>query len=666
MEVAMGYIKKAVLLWLTLFVISITFGFSIYSNFSSKIYANVFESMNNSLQFAESTYDIFMNQMKMGMIQASVEPAIKDMILGRDGVALGNLLLEWGKQRHYVSEWYIIEKDGGIIASSSKKNDLLLVSGNEMKIHSIIERSLSTGEVISGTELVSINSRADEFTLIQYVIVPVLENAGGTIGGIVTAMDLEKDSNIVGKIMHDTGMYSVITAGDRIIASNLDSVLYRFNTGAVLPANIEEEVLQKGIPFIKSTDIYSSRMNDSNEYFAAFRPIKGIEGNIIGTQGIIYHDRMAENTLKRILNFTVIVVALLIAVFSFIAWLFLKTQWLLLKEKQVSNRLSIIKKFTDTVRQAASEDEVYDILFELLKKNSNITQAIVMRKEYEDRNLTMYKALYDDIIGDIKDHRISEDNCMALKAGKEFTFNNANSDFSCNDFPGEAESYICLPIILGGIVSGVIQIQSDRKDFFTGDMVSIIKIYIDTITPVISNLRLVDSLNRLALIDTLTKIYNRRYLEKYIEEQIILSRSKDLHFCVIMMDIDFFKKFNDDYGHDAGDYVLMHFADTIKHNIREGDIAARYGGEEFVVVLSRTGIGAAYGVAEKLRKRVEGMSLVAISSENPPGITCSLGISCYPLHGNSLGKLIQSADKALYEAKNSGRNKTCVFGGEKI
>ena len=666
MEDKKGYMKKAVLLWFILFVISMALGFSIYSNFSSRIHANVFESMNNNLQFAESTYDVFMNQMKMGMIQASVEPAIKELLLKKDAAALRDLLIEWEKQRYYVNEWYIVGKDGSIISSAGKKKELLLVSGNKMKIQAIIEKALSTKEVISGTELIRIDGSGDQFTLIQYVIVPVLENEGDTIGGIVTAMNLNGDSNIIGKIMYDTGMYSVITAKDRIIASSLESGLYKFNTGTGLPEDISEEVLGKGVPFIKGIEIYNSRMNDNNKYFGAFRPIKDIEGNTIGTQGIIYYDRMAEATLKQIGSFTVIVVVLLISVFSIIAWLYLKTQWLLLKEKQVSSRLGIMKKFSDMVRQASSEDEVYDMLFELLKKKNNITQVVVMRKNYDSNNLTVYKSLYNDKISAIKDIYVSEENCLAVKGGKEFTYNNTNSDIACNDFSSEAESYICLPIILGGIVSGVIQIHSDRKNFFTSDLVSMIKIYIDTITPVISNLRLVDSLNSLASVDTLTKVYNRRYLEKYLEQQIIISKDGSLHLCVIMIDIDFFKKFNDTYGHDAGDYVLMHFADTLKYNVREGDVVARYGGEEFVVVLSRTDIRSAYRVAEKLRKKVENMSLIAISSEDPPKITCSLGISCYPLHGNNMDKLIQSADKALYEAKNSGRNRTRIFGEEKV
>jgi len=656
MEDKKTYIRKSILLWCVLLVISILLGYSIYNAFSSRIYANVFESMNNNLRFAESSYDIFMDQVKMGMLQASVEPNIKGLIIREEGAALEDMLKKWGDHRYYVSEWYVVGKDGRVIASAGKTNNLLIKSSDRTKIQSIIQKALSYGTVNTGTELLSSDDNRDELTLIQYVIVPVIGN-DDIIGGIVTLTDLNGDDNITGKITDDTGMYSIISAKDRIIASSLESGLYRLNIGSSLPEDIRKEVLEKGASFVK-------RLEDNNTYLGAFRAIKDIEGHIIGAQGIIYHDSLAEATLKQIKDFTVIVVILLAAVFSVIVWFYFKIQKVLLEEKQLSNRLNAVKRFSDLVRQASNEDEVYDILFDVLKRKSGITQVVVMKKEYNDKQLIVYKALDMDKLQSIKNRIKIEENCWAVKTGNEFIYNGSNNDFSCKDFSSESESYICLPITLGGIVSGVVQIQSDKKNHFSNALIAEIKVYIDNITPVISNLRLLESLNNMASIDTLTKAYNRRYLDKYLEEQIEVSKENNFYLSVIMLDIDFFKRFNDTYGHDSGDYVLMYFADTLKFNVREGDVVSRYGGEEFIVVLPRTDLDGAYRIAEKLRKKVEEMSLTAINNENPPQITCSLGISAYPIHGNNIDKLIGSADKALYKAKNSGRNKTCIFGDE--
>lgn len=658
------YIRKAILLWCSLLAISMLLGYSIFSAFSNRIHASVFETMNNNLHFAESSYEIFMNQMKMGMLQASVEPGIKELIMKKDGPALRNLLREWGNHRYYVNEWYVVGDDGNIISYSGKTNEMLVLSGEKTRIQPIIEKAIAAGTVTMGTELLDNGSGGSDATLMQYVIVPVLGNENRAIGAILTVMDLNGDNNITGKIMDDTGMYSIVTAGDRIIASSLESGLYKFNNGSRLPAEISQAVLEKGMPYIGRIEVYNSNLGKGNPYNGAFRAIKNTEGAIIGAQGIIYYDSLAEETLEQIRDFTIVVVILLTAVFTIIAWSYLKTQKILLSEKQFSNKLSRLKKFNDLVRQASNEDEVYDILFDLLKMNSNISQIVVARKEYNDRQLKVYKALDPDKLSSMRSKVFNEESCWAAKSGKEFIYNGKDVDYNCMDFYSESESYICLPILLGGIISGVIQIQSSKKGYFTDELVSELRIYIDTITPVISNLRLLENLNNMASIDTLTKIYNRRYLEKYMDEQIKLSMGNNLYMSVIMLDIDFFKRFNDTYGHDAGDYVLMHFADTLKYNVREGDIVARYGGEEFVVVLPHTDLRGAYRVAEKIRKKVEEMSLAAINSENPPRITCSLGISCFPLHGNSIDKLIQSADKALYEAKNSGRNRTRIFGEE--
>lgn len=655
MEDKKTYIRKSLLLWSTLLVISVLLGYSIYNALSSRILANVIESMNNNLRFAESSYSVFMNQMKMGMLQASVEPNIKELIIRKDGAALKDLLKKWGDHRYYVNAWYVVGKDGSVIASVGK---------TRTEIQSIIQGALLSGEIITGTELMDSNNSIEGLTLIQYVVVPVMEGEDVPIGGIVTLMDLDGDGNIAGKIMNDTGMYSIITAKDSIIASSFESELYRFNKGNKLPSDIRKEVLEKGGSFVGRLEIYSGGQEDSNSYFGAFRPIKDFEGSIIGAQGIIYYDHFVEATFEQIRNFTIIVVILLAAVFSIIVWSYTKIQKVLISEKQFSNSLSAVKRFSDLVRQASSEDEAYEILFDMLKKKSGITQIIVMKKEYNSKHLTVYKAMNEDKPQLIKNKMTIEDNCWAIKTGKEFVDNGGNNDFHCKDFYSESESYICLPIILGGMVSGVIQIQSDKKNFFSNALISEIKVYIDNITPVISNLRLLESLNNMASVDTLTKIYNRRYLDKYLKEQIEASKENNLHLSVIMIDIDYFKRFNDTYGHDAGDYVLMHFADTLKFNVREDDVVSRYGGEEFVVVLPRTDLRGAYRVAEKLRKKVEEMSLTAINNDNPPQITCSLGISAYPIHGNNIDKLIGSADKALYKAKNLGRNRTCIFGDE--
>lgn len=124
----------------------------------------------------------------------------------------------------------MVGKDGSIISSVGRTRNLLINSSGGTRIQSIIKEAIFSGRTITGTELIETDDRRDKFTLMQYVVVPVMEDENSPIGGIVTSMDLAGDENITEKIRSDTGMYSVISAMDRIITSNLESGLYRFKT----------------------------------------------------------------------------------------------------------------------------------------------------------------------------------------------------------------------------------------------------------------------------------------------------------------------------------------------------------------------------------------------------------------------------------------------------
>ncbi len=167
-----------------------------------------------------------------------------------------------------------------------------------------------------------------------------------------------------------------------------------------------------------------------------------------------------------------------------------------------------------------------------------------------------------------------------------------------------------------------------------------------------------------ATLDALTGFYNRRQLEERTKQEIASARRQKTSLCAIMTDIDFFKKVNDTYGHTVGDLVLKTVSKIMRSQLREYDIAGRYGGEEFVILLPFTKIEEAKMVAERLRKSIENKN-IDITKINPDAqekeihVTISSGI--YQLKDNDKeNDLIQNADKALYEAKNSGRNKVIV------
>ena len=161
-----------------------------------------------------------------------------------------------------------------------------------------------------------------------------------------------------------------------------------------------------------------------------------------------------------------------------------------------------------------------------------------------------------------------------------------------------------------------------------------------------------------ATIDSLTGLYNRGQLDKRIKQEMATAKRTNSSLCCLMMDIDFFKKINDTYGHAVGDFALKEIANIIIKQVRENDIAARYGGEEFVILLPFTNLDEAKKVSERIRKKIENKKFKTGSLELH--ITVSMGLSLFDPNKDNIS-FQEEADKALYEAKNNGRNQLVLF-----
>jgi len=160
-----------------------------------------------------------------------------------------------------------------------------------------------------------------------------------------------------------------------------------------------------------------------------------------------------------------------------------------------------------------------------------------------------------------------------------------------------------------------------------------------------------------AIRDSLTNLFNRRYLEETLDRELARASRELYPLCVVMMDLDNFKDVNDTYGHEAGDIVLQTIADTITRQSRQGDFACRYGGDELVLVMPNIGIDVAKERAIGLQKSINSLN-IPFGSFNLT-VAISMGLSWYPAHGDTKEGLLRAADRALYTAKNAGRN--CVF-----
>jgi len=167
-------------------------------------------------------------------------------------------------------------------------------------------------------------------------------------------------------------------------------------------------------------------------------------------------------------------------------------------------------------------------------------------------------------------------------------------------------------------------------------------------------------LQELSVRDGLTGLFNRKHLTGTLKNEIARAKRHKHSFGVLMIDIDHFKQYNDEYGHLAGDEVLKRMADSFKKSTRECDYAARYGGEEFLIMMPETGEARAVEAAERIRSVIE-KEQFSLKDETLR-LTISIGVATYPQHGSNPDSLIDAADNALYEAKESGRNRVVLAG----
>ena len=166
---------------------------------------------------------------------------------------------------------------------------------------------------------------------------------------------------------------------------------------------------------------------------------------------------------------------------------------------------------------------------------------------------------------------------------------------------------------------------------------------------------------KLATTDGLTELYNHRYFQEQMLMQVENCKRYNSQFSLILIDIDFFKKFNDTYGHQAGDAVLKQVAQTLKKNVRSTDVVCRYGGEEMSIILSNTDNDEAIITAQKICQAVAKRPF-KLSADQESHVTISMGVATYPKDGTTPAELIERSDKGMYAAKENGRNQVGLVG----
>jgi diguanylate cyclase (GGDEF)-like protein/PAS domain S-box-containing protein len=261
----------------------------------------------------------------------------------------------------------------------------------------------------------------------------------------------------------------------------------------------------------------------------------------------------------------------------------------------------------------------------------------------------------------------SLEDCWSLRQGKRHSVDDPQNGLLCRHLKSEAsQPYLCLPMSAYGETLGILHLQLPHKADDNEDSgntvestIRLASTFANQSTLAIANLKLREALQHQSVRDPLTQLYNRRYLLESMERELARARRHQLSIGIIIIDVDHFKRYNDTYGHDAGDALLREFGNFLKNQCRGEDIPCRYGGEEFVMVMPGINEENLLHRCNEIREKAKLLD-IELRGQKLGKITISVGAVLFPIHGETADNLISAADAAMYIAKHNGRDRVIM------
>src|SRR5271165_4818552 len=252
-----------------------------------------------------------------------------------------------------------------------------------------------------------------------------------------------------------------------------------------------------------------------------------------------------------------------------------------------------------------------------------------------------------------------------LEHGEPFVISNINQDSriqhsSNDDFPADGCSVVCMPVRTGGKLLGIIQLMNVDMQVYARNQM-LLQTLADYAAIAIENARAVQRIQELSITDDCTGLYNARHLFTVLSEEVHRSERFGYEFGLLFLDLDHFKRINDQHGHLMGSKLLGQVGQTLRDNLRLVDAAFRYGGDEFVILLPQTSRDGALLVARRLMAVFHANQWLAGANSDAP-LRASVGIAAYPVDATTPQTIVQRADEMMYQVKQAGRDNIAVTG----
>lgn len=344
-----------------------------------------------------------------------------------------------------------------------------------------------------------------------------------------------------------------------------------------------------------------------------------------------------------------------------------------LARQEIQESKSVLSVVTDFNLAIGSELESKGLYKAILSKTADLVQAeqaslMIFDETSQELSIKQVKGLNEKIVQSL---RIKPGEGVAgfvFETGRSLLVKNVDEDPRFSERQRaryKTKSLICVPLKINQRKIGVINLtdKANSEGFDENDLklVESIASQASVALDRTGFYKMSEDLRKISITDSLTELYNRRFFQDRIAEEIERARRHSQSVSLIMLDIDNFKNYNDTYGHLAGDEALRLTAAIIKTSVRNIDLVARYGGEEFAVILPMTEIMAARDIAERIRSSVASRYFPDDALRAAVKLTASLGIASFPQHADNMFELVGNADKALYLAKITGKNRVALF-----